>query len=96
MVDEKNIGKEQATQNNDAGIQLEKLDKVERAEFAVKRMEEAEKRLDEKIAKLTELEANRLLGSTAGGHIEPVPVKVETAKEYADRIMNNKPIVKNV
>jgi hypothetical protein len=53
--------------------EIRPLDKVERAELAVKKFEEAEKRIDEKIAKLTELEANRLLGSTAGGHIEAQP-----------------------
>jgi hypothetical protein len=63
-------------------------DKIERAELAVKKMEEAEKRLDEKIAKLQELEVNRLLGSTAGGRVESQP-KVETAKEYSDRVMKN-------
>jgi len=61
-------------------------DKIQRAENAVKKIEDAEKRLDEKIAKLTELETNRLLGSSAGGRVEPV-MKVETAKEYADRVM---------
>ena len=80
--------------NNAEGDKPRSLDKVERAEQAVERMEAAEKRLDEKIAKLTELQADRLLGGTAGGHIEPKPVKVETAKEYADRVMNNNISVK--
>lgn len=62
-------------------------DKIERAELAVKKMEEAEKRLDEKIAKLQELEVNRLLGSTAGGRVEPV-AHVETAKEYSERVLS--------
>jgi len=95
MVNEKITGKEATAPNNDSGNQPKELGKIERAELAVKRMEEAEKRLDEKISKLTELEANRLLGSSAGGHIEPVPAKVETAKEYANRVMNNKPIIKD-
>jgi hypothetical protein len=67
-------------------IKEENPNKIERAELAVKRIEEAEKRLDDKIAKLTELETSRILGSTAGGHIEAKPV-IETAKEYADKIM---------
>jgi cobalamin biosynthesis Mg chelatase CobN len=95
MVNEKDIGKTETTQDSNAGLQPERLGKIERAELAVKRMEDAEKRLDDKISRLTELEANRLLGGTAGGHVEPVPAKVETAKEYADRVMNNKPIIKN-
>lgn len=78
MVDEKITGKTETTPNLNAGNQPERYDKIERAELAVQRMEEAEKRLDEKIAKLTELETNRILSGTAGGHIEPIPAKVET------------------
>lgn len=63
---------------------------IDRAEQVAKRMEDSEKRLDEKISKLQELEANRLLGSTAGGRIEPEPVKEKTAKEYADEVMSGK------
>lgn len=95
MVDERNTGKTETTQNTNSGDKPRELGKIERAELAVKRMEEAEKRLDEKIAKLTELEANRLLGGTAGGHVEPVAPKIETAKEYADRVMSNKSIIKD-
>lgn len=85
-----------ATQVGDNGDKPHQPDKIERAELAVKRMEEAEKRLDDKIAKLTELETNRLLGSTAGGHIEAQPAKVETAKEYSDRVMKNVvPVIKD-
>lgn len=64
------------------------LDKVERAELAVKRLEETEKRIDEKIAKLTELQADRILGSTAGGRIEPEAPKPMTSKEYATKVMS--------
>lgn len=89
MVDEKKAG-ELATPNTNAGDKPQTLDKVERAELAVKRMEEAEKRIDEKIAKLTELQADSLLGGTAGGHVEPTPVKEPTAKEYADAVLSGK------
>lgn len=95
MVNETNNGDAETTTNSKAGVQPEKLGKIERAELAVKRMEEAEKRLDEKIARLTELETNRLLGSSAGGHIEPTAPKVESAKEYAERVMRNQPVIKD-
>jgi hypothetical protein len=88
MVDEKK--EEQTADNTREGNKPGSPDKIERAELAVKRMEEAEARLDSKISKLQELEVNRLLGSTAGGHIEPQAARPETAKEYADRVMNNK------
>ena len=65
-------------------------DKIERAEQAVKKMEEAEKRLDDKIAKLQELEVNRLMGSTAGGRVEPAFPVEKTAKQYAEEVMSGK------
>lgn len=99
MDEEKTDSKKEAevptTQDTEGGDKPEKLSKIERAEAVVKRMEDGEKRLDEKIAKLTELEANRLLGSTSGGHVEAQPAKVETAKEYSDRVMKNQPIIKD-
>ena len=33
------------------------------------------------------IQANEMLGSSAGGHIEAEPPKEETAKEYAERVM---------
>ena len=72
------------------GDKPESTDKVERAEQAVKRMEDGEKRIDEKIKKLQDLEADRLLGSTAGGRVEAEPAKEQTAAEYADEVMLGK------
>jgi len=75
--------KQTPTNVND-GVQPAAIDKVERAEQAVRKMEDAEKRLDEKIAKLQELEANRLLGSSAGSRIEtPQLTEEETKKKEA-------------
>ncbi|MFA5051315.1 MAG: hypothetical protein WC499_04345 [Patescibacteria group bacterium] len=79
------VASETATQNSDAGNKPAEPDKIERAELAVKRMEESEKRLDEKIAKLQELEVNRLLGSTAGGHIESMMTPEQHAQAEAKR-----------
>lgn len=77
--------------NTNQGNKPQELGKIERAELAVKRMEEAEKRLDDKIARLTELETNRLLGGTAGGHIEtmrtPEQINQEKVKKAADEIV---------
>ena len=36
------------------------------------------------------LRAEASLAGTAGGHIEPVPAREESPKEYAERVMNNK------
>lgn len=46
-------------------------------------------RREEILRKEQDLEAQRLLGGTGGIRQEPV-VKVETAKEYAERVMKNK------
>jgi hypothetical protein len=73
------------TQNINAGDKPQELGKIERAELAVKRMEEAEKRLDDKIAKLTELETNRLLGGSAGGHIDTMKTPEQIQKEKMQR-----------
>ena len=89
-MDETKQTEAKPTENNGDGVQPEAMGKIERAEQAVKRMEEGERRLDEKIAKLQELEANRLLGSTAGGRVESEPAKEQTAKEYADEVMSGK------
>jgi capsule polysaccharide export protein KpsE/RkpR len=81
MVDEKQ--KESSTDNIGNGDKPKVFDKVERAELAVQRMEEIEKRLDEKTAKLQELEANRLLSGTAGGHIETIINEEDLKKKQA-------------
>lgn len=46
-------------------------------------------RRQELLQEEQKLHAERLLSGTAGGRVEP-EVKPETAKEYADRIMNGK------
>lgn len=43
-------------------------------------------RLEKNIRELRALEAQRLLSGTAGGRVEEPP-KIETAKEYAEKIM---------
>ena len=82
-------GKTATAQDSNAGNIASPVDKVERAESAVKRLEEAEKRIDEKIAQLAELKADRILGGTAGAHIETKPAE-ETPQEYAKRVMAGK------
>ena len=100
MVDEKKEAKAEVPTATDteAGDKPEKLGKLERAERAVERLaeyKEIEKRCDEKIARIDKFESDRLLGSTAGGHVDAKPAKVETAKEYSDRVMNNQPTIKD-
>ena len=86
-MDEQKTKPENTTSNPNSGNQPQGLDKVERAEQAVKRMEEAEARIDEKIAKLAELQADRILAGTAGGRVEPQAPKKMSNVEYANKLM---------
>ena len=63
-------------------------DIVERARTEREALTKENERLEKNLKEMRELEANRLLGSSAGGRIETQP-KVETAKEYADKVMRN-------
>lgn len=65
-------------------------DLVERAEKAQKKLEETEKRLTERIAKLEELEARRILGGKSDAGQIPTAPKVETPQEYKNRVMGKK------
>jgi hypothetical protein len=48
-------------------------------------------RLEKNIKELRDLEASRILGSTAGGRQEKQELpKEETSKEYAERVMRGK------
>lgn len=60
---------------------------VEKADSIVKRLEDAERRLDEKTARYEQLVARSLLSGKS--EVNPQTPVVETAKEYADRIMRN-------
>lgn len=46
-------------------------------------------RLQEENNKREKLQANELLGSSAGGHVEAKPAVEETSKEYAEKVMKN-------
>ena len=76
-------GETKTAPNTSDGNISSPVDKVERAEQAVKRLEETEKRIDEKIAKLAELKADAILGGTAGGHIETQISEQELKKKGA-------------
>lgn len=62
-------------------------DKVTRAEEAIKRMEELEKSISEKVEKLEQLRSDQLLSGTAGIKPDMPPAKVETSKDYANKVM---------
>lgn len=72
------------------GNKSETLSIVERADSAVKRLEDTEKRVTEKIKQLEDLEARRLLsGRAAAGSVNKTPeqVKEEAAQAEATRIV---------
>lgn len=70
----------------DSGDKPKAVDKVDRAEQAVKRMDEQLALMDEKIAELKKLETNRIFGGETEAGSKEEPVKQETNKEYRQRI----------
>ena len=58
---------------------------MEKVENILKKIEETNQALDEKIKRLNEIEANRLLSGTGGGHIEAV--KTDPCKKMSDEIV---------
>jgi len=59
------------------------------AKSLAERIEEGKKKSEALLKKQEELLAEQALGGTAGGRIEVTP-HVETSKEYAEKVMNNK------
>ena len=61
---------------------------IERAEQANKKGEEIAKRIEEANKRAEEIQTRNILGGRSD--MTPAPtIKVETAKEYADRVMRN-------
>ena len=85
MVNEQQTNKTETTgataSNNDDRSNAEGANLVERANIERKRLEEENDRLEKNIKELRDLEASRLLGSTAGGRIEPPVLSEEEAKK---------------
>jgi hypothetical protein len=42
------------------------------------------------VNSLEQFKQEKIIAGSAGGHIEAEPAKVETPKEYANRVLNNK------
>jgi hypothetical protein len=84
MVNEQ---QETTRENKTDGYKSPSSELVERAREERERLQQENARIEKNLTELRELEASRLLGGTAGGRVEPV-VKIETAKEYADKVMS--------
>jgi hypothetical protein len=72
---------EQATPNADTGNNPRGFELIERARSEREGLAKENERLEKNIKELRELEAARLLGSTAGGHIETPQVTEEQKKK---------------
>ena len=66
---------------------------LEKAEAVAKKIEEANKKTEELLKRQEEIQARNILGGRSTVTPPEAP-KVESAKDYAERIMNNKPEVK--
>jgi len=64
----------------------ENTDIVERARAEREKLEKENERLEKNLAELRELEANRLLGSTAGNHIESIKTPEQKLEEKTNKM----------
>jgi hypothetical protein len=85
MVDEKTETPQEktegATSNSSPGNKSPSTELVERARQERERLQQENERLEKNLAELKELEASRLLGSTAGGRVEAPQVTEEDLKK---------------
>jgi len=96
MVDEKNnpqkVKENTAVENSEAGDKPQSDDIVKRAREEREGLERENERLEKNLKEMRDLEASRLLGSTAGGHIETMKTPAEKAEaqaqKAADEIVN--------
>jgi len=74
---------------NIEGLQDAPLSIVEEAKKVRDEIRAENDRREKILQEEQKLKANELLGGTTGGHVEQVP-KIETSKEYSERVMKNK------
>lgn len=67
---------------------------IEQAQQAANRIKEQNDRFEALIKRQEEARAKQLLGGQSDAGQQPAPAKVETAKEYAERVLSNKIIEK--
>ncbi len=72
-------------ENTGEGDKPEAINPLDRADAQIKRMAELDTSLGEKIQKLSDIEARRILGGRADAGQGPAPKAVETPEEYAER-----------
>ena len=87
VVDEKKQVQEVTGENKTDGYKSPSSELVERARQERERLQQENERFERNLVEARELEASRLLSGTAGGRVEP-EVKIETSKEYADKVMS--------
>jgi len=68
--------------------QANTTDLIDKANEAAERLGRENDRREKLLVREEAMEARRTLGGKSD--LQTVPAKVETAKEYADRVMNNK------
>ena len=71
----------------EAPVEAAPVNIVDQAKAEREALKTENDRMEKNIKDLKELEANKILGGTAGGHIPAPEKKEETPKEYKDRIL---------
>ena len=86
VVDEKKQVQEDTGEDKTDGDKSTGFNLVEQAREEREGLARENDRAQKILEEMRELEASRQLGGTAGGRVEPQPVKEETDAEYAERI----------
>ena len=87
MDEEKQKEESKPTEDTGKGDKPATNTLIDGANLAAKRMEDATEEAKEQNDRKEKLQANELLSSTAGGHVEAVPAKEETDEEYTEKFM---------
>lgn len=80
------IDKDKQIQEDEKGSIVDEANKVK------DELKAENDRREKLLAQEQKLRAEQILAGTSGAIVQPTPPKVETAKEYADRVMGYKPM----
>jgi len=86
-----NLQSTNAEENKDSGIQSSADSLIERARQEREGLKAENERFERNLKRMEELTAQQMLSGT-GGIRTDITAKKETPKEYADRVMNWRPI----
>lgn len=76
-----------AEQKNEEKKEEKRLSVLEETKAAIEELKKEREEMTKVKEELEKLRSDQLLAGTAGGHVDPEPVKEDTPKEYSDKVM---------